>query len=230
MEIPKMDSSSQNSKISPVVIVTDSLNDKVVALVISHVRTAKLFTAFDITREARKENPAMNVPHDDVRAMVVSNFRTDFNDEYSRTLTDLIIGQAAFVYHPQSVSALSYHLAVQPVADDTNTDTDTSTDTAVINDTDLTSEKRLNISKAHLDAMGLKSGDMVRLDTDNGVLSITACTSSPYETLFVNHDGRLRLNARTLTRAFTKLHDKFEILLSSDSTAITVRPIEVKVD
>jgi hypothetical protein len=140
-------------------------------------------------------------------------------------LVDLTIGAAAFVYHPQNVPALSFHLAVQPVTPDTDIDTDTSTDIAAINSTDLTVENRLNIPKTYLDILGLKAGNIVRLETENGVLSITETTCMPPETLFVNTDGRLRLNARTLTRAFSKLDSKFEIRLSSDKTAITVRPI-----
>jgi len=218
-----MDSNDQNTKVSPVVVVTDCLNDKVIDIIAKMTGRDSVFTSFDVTKLIRIENPTMNVPHNDVRDMVFEAYQNTFCDDYERTLTELSVGYS-YVYHPDTVSASTHPLAVQPVADDTNTDP------AVINDTDLTTEKRLNISKTHLDAMGLKSGDMVRLDTENGVLSITACTSSPYETLFVNSDGRLRLNARTLTRAFSKLHDKFEILLSSDKTAITVRPIEVIAD
>lgn len=220
-----MDSSTQNTNVGSVT-VTDSLIDKVVDLILTKTEAGLLFTAFDITRQIRSENTGMNVPHNDVRETVVAEFRTRFHDEYSRTLTDLTIGASAFVYHPQSVSALSFHLAVQPTTPDIDTDTDTSTDTAAINGTDLTIENRLNIPKTYLDILGLKAGTMVRLDTVNGVLSITETTSCPYETLFVNTDGRLRLNARTLTRAFSQLDSKFEIRMSSDSSAITVRPIK----
>ncbi len=211
MEIYKMDTSDP----TVAVVITDTLNDKIIALIVNLTGNDSVFTAFDITKQIRIENPAMNVPHVDVRDMILEEYHNTFCDDYERTLTELSVGNS-FVYHPDTVSALSHPLAVQPVADPTP---------APDTDTDLTVHKRLNIPKWDLQQAGLVAGKMVRIDvdTDEGVLSLTEATSSPYETLTVNTDGRLRLNAQTLTKAFGCLPDNYDISRSADDLTIFVK-------
>jgi hypothetical protein len=224
-------SNDSTGQVAPViaVVVIDTLTDKIVALITSKVDSALLFTAFDITREARSLNVGMDIPHHDVRDIVLAEFTADDDNSdfcmlYERTLTELVINQSSYVYHPSIVPATDYHLAVQPVAV-IPTPTPASDD-----DSDLTVENRLNIPKPLLEVLGLLPGKMVRLDTVDGVMSITETTCSPYETLFVNTDGRLRLNANQLTTAFGSLPTKFDISVSSDGLTIKVKPEEVKPD
>ena len=217
--------SNVSSQAAPVVVViVDTLSDKVIALITSKVSAQILFTAFDITREIRAANVGMDVPHRDVRDAVLAEFTADIDDDfcmlYERTLTDLVIDTASYVYHPSIVPATNYHLAVQP---DAPTFIPTPASTADP-DSDLTSENRLNIPKPLLESLGLVAGNMVRIDTIDGVMSITECTSTPYETLQINTDGRLRLNAKTLRTAFSSLPTNYDISLSSDGTTIKVKP------
>ena len=129
-------------------------------------------------------------------------------------MTELTIGQSAYVYHPDTVSSFTHPLAVQDV-----TTTDVTTD-----DTDLTVEKRLNVSKDLLRPIGLTAGKIVKVSTTNGVMSIEATTLTAGETLIVNSDGRLRLGEKVLTRAFGKIHTKYDISLSSDNSVIKIQP------
>ena len=203
------------------VVVTDSLNDKVIALICKLTDVDTVFTAFDVTKQIRIENPTMNVPHADVKEMVLQEWKDTFCDDYERTLTELTVGHS-YVYHPDTVSALTHPLAVQPTAAPTSS---TPAPNPVAADTDLTVEKRLNIPKWDLEKLGLVAGKQVRIDIDaaEGVISLTECTSSPYETLTVNADGRLRLNAKTLTEAFGSLPAKYSITRSADDMTIFVK-------
>jgi hypothetical protein len=224
MEIYKMFDSPNDAPTgdsSPVVAVavTDKLNDKVLALIVILTGQDGVFTAFDITKQLRTENPTLNVPHADVREMVLEEYNNTFCDDYAKECIDLTVGRA-FVYFPDHMSALDHPLAIQPasVPDSTVASTVTSTDT------DLTVEKRLNIPIAILDKLGLVPGKLVRIDTDSGVMSLTEVTAAPTETLHVNADGRLRLNARTLTNAFGRLPDKYDISISSCRSKIEITP------
>jgi len=215
-----MNDGNGNNAPTVAVVVTDTLNDKVIALIVSKTAVDAVFTSFDITKQIRVENPTMNVPHMDVKDMVFEEFNNTFCDDYERTLTDLTVGSPAYVYHPDTVSALTHPLAVQPTA------APTAPTASVSDDSDLTAGKRLNIPKWDLQKAGLVPGKQVRIDTDpaTNVMSLTECTSSPYETLTVNADGRLRINARMLTKAFGCLPDKYTITRSADDMTIYVKP------
>jgi len=203
------------------VVITDTLTDKVVALIVTKTSDLAVFTSFDITKEIRTDNPTMNVPHEDVKEMILDEFNRDFCDDYARKCIELTVGSRAFVYYPEDMSAYDHPLAVQPASAPV---APTPTSTAVDIDTDLTTHKRLNIPKPILAKLGLTAGKMVRIDTNNDVMSITEVTASPYDTLQVNTDGRLRLNSRMLTAAFGRLPDKYDIAVSSDDTTIEVTP------
>jgi len=202
------------------VVVTDALKGKVLDLIISLTEKNEVFTAFDLTEQIRVENPTMNIPHNDVRDMVFEEYRNTFCDDYQRTLT-LIEKNGrrsdSYVYHLDTVSALTHSLAVQPAVVPTPT-------SSVSTDTDLTVEKRLNIPKSILAKLGLVAGKMVRIRTDDGIMSLTEVTASRYETLYVNTDGRLRLNALTLTNAFGRLPDNFDISFNKVDWSIEVKP------
>jgi hypothetical protein len=215
-----------NSSPSVAVVITDTLTDKVIALIVVLTGNDTVFTAFDITKQIREENPLMNVPHIEVNDMVLAEFNLDFCDDYERTLTDLTVGRASYVYHPDTVLATTHPLAVQPAAGSTPTSPTSPTPGLVpLTDTDLTVEKRLNIPKPFLTKLGLVPGKMVRVDydTDEGVIMLTEVTASPYETLQVNADARLRLSAVMLSKAFGRLPEKFDISVSPDDMIIFVK-------
>lgn len=195
--------------------VTDVLNDKVVMLIADMTNDRLIFTAFDVTSKIREENPTMDVPHKEVKEMVVDLYCSDFQDDYSSECIELVKDSKpfrAYVYHPKTASPYDHPLAVKPI-------------TAPSADTDLTVEKRLNIPKTDLMPLGLVAGKKVRLDVNavDGCIELSECTSSPYETLTVNSDGRLRLNAKTLTSAFGRLPDHYEITRNLDDTMIIVK-------
>jgi antitoxin component of MazEF toxin-antitoxin module len=218
-----MDSNNPNSvaivgtpDMGVAVKVTDTLKDKTIDLIIIMTGKESLFTAYDLTQRLRVENVGMNVPHVEIRDMVHQEFNDTFCDEYERTLTELLTGDNSFVYHPENIAATDYHLAVKPAVDDT-------VDDGV--GFGLTDSNRLNIPLSMLNDMELKKSDKVHIETENGVMSLTTVPATPDNELQVNADGRLRLNSTTLTRAFGSLSKKYNIEVSSDKTAITVRPI-----
>jgi hypothetical protein len=201
------------------VVITDKLNDKVIIILSAMTDRNELFTIFDITKQVRQENPTMNVPHLDVKEMVLDSYRTDFCDEYDRECIDLTVSARAFVYFPKGESPYDYSLAVQPV---TPTPTSTPTRTSDPN-TDLTVENRLNIGKSLLDKLGLIPGKLVKVETYGGIMSLTATTDTSGSTLVVNADGRLRLNSRMLTAAFGTLPDNYDISFNNDDFTIEVK-------
>ena len=192
------------------VVVVDSLQDKVAALICVLTGQDALFTAYDITKQLRGENPTMNIPHQDVRDLVLEEFNNTFCDEYEITMTELTVGQYANVYHPETVSPKKHPLAVQ--------------DAPATDDTELTVEKRLNVGKDLLQSMGLTAGKIAKVSTTNGVMSIEATTDTSGDTLVVNADGRLRLGEKMITEAFGHLPAKYSISFSFDRTAIEVKP------
>lgn len=200
------------------VTVVDSLQDKVVALIAILTGQNAVFTAFDITKQLRIENPTMDIPHREVRDIVLQEWKNTFCDEYESTLTELSVGSDAFVYHPETVSPSTHPLAVQPLMGSGFGGDD------MEEDSDLTVEKRLNVSKEFLRPMNLTAGKLVKVSTTNGVMSIVATTDPSGETVVVNADGRLRLGEKMLTRAFGQLHTKYNIALSSDKSVIKVQP------
>ena len=204
------------------VVITDKLNDKVIIVISNMTDNDEIFTAFDVTKRIRQENPTMNVPHNDVRDMVLDSFRTDFCDDYSRECIDLTVARA-FVYYPDNESPYDHPLAVKPSTPDTDT-SDPKPKRTADPDSMLTVEKRLNIDKMLLVNLGLVPGKLVKVETISGVMSLTATTDTSGTTLVVNADGRLRLNSRTLTEAFGTLPKQYDIYSNSDITAIIVKP------
>jgi len=210
-----MNDGNQVTKIS--VMDADTLNVEVVEIVLCFTQSESLFTAFDVTKRIRFKNPTMKVPHYGVKEMVLELFNSDFSDEYDRECIDLTVGQKAFVYYPQGGSASSYALAVQ-TAPDNSSGTDGNTDS------DLTVEKRLNVSRFYLDKMNLTAGKLVNVTMDNNIMSLTATTDPSGKTLVVNSDGRLRINKKMLTEQFGYLPTKFDIQYSPDNLAIEITP------
>jgi hypothetical protein len=130
-------------------------------------------------------------------------------------LTELTNGQHAYVYHPDNVSAQIHPLAVQQT-----------TVTTVSNfDTDLTVEKRLNVSKELLVSMSLTAGKLVEVSCSNGVMSLVETTVPSDNTLIVNTDGRLRIGEKTLLESFGQLPAKYNMSVSSDRSSINIKPL-----
>jgi len=199
------------------VAIVDTLQDKVSSLIAVLTGQNAVFTAYDITKQLRQENPTMDIPHLDVKEAVFEEWKQTFCDEYESTLTRLKIGQHAYVYHPANVSADSHPLADTPlIGAGFDTDTDS--------DTDLTVENRLNISRRFLRPMSLIPGKLVQVSAANGVMSLTPTTDTAGDVLVVNADGRLRLGEKILTRAFGTLPAKYRIAISSDKSVIKVQP------
>ena len=203
------------------VAITDKLNDVVIIVLSNKIDASELFTAFDITKQVRTENPQMNVPHSDVKDMVLESYHGDFCDDYDRKCIELTVSARAFVYFPKGESPYDYKLAVQPV---TPTPTPTPTRTSDPN-TDLTVEKRLNVEKSLLSKLGLVPGKLVNVDTDGGIMSLTMTTDPAGDTLVVNADGRLRLSSRMLTKAFGRLPDKYDISFNNDDFTIEIKAL-----
>jgi hypothetical protein len=197
------------------VIVTDELQDKVVDVLAVLTGNDGVFTAYDVTKQLRLDNPTIEIMHDEVKEMVREHWVNMFCDEYESTLTRLTNGRSAFVYHPETVSPMTH-----PLASHGNPATAGKSD-----DTDLTVENRLNVSRDFLRPMDLTAGKLVKVSTTNGVMSIEATTLTVGDTLVVNADGRLRLGENMLTRAFGQLNKKYNIELSSDKSVIKVQPI-----
>lgn len=214
-----------NNSTTPVVavVVTDKLNDKVIALIVTLTGQNTVFTAFDITKQLRREHPGLSVPHPDVKGFVVANYLTDdnFAEVYEKECIELKTGDRAIVYYPNDATPYDHPMAVQPASVPAAVN---AASPAAAPDTDLTIHNRLNIPISLLDKLGLVPGKLVRIETDNGVMSLTEVTASTVETLNINADGRLRLNARTLTNAFGRLPDKFDISISSCRSKIEITP------
>jgi hypothetical protein len=203
-----------------VVGITDKLNDKVIILIGSMTDRDAVFTAFDVTKQLRIENPTMNVLNVDVKEMVLSLYNSEFCEDYGRRCIDLTVSAKAYVYYPIASSPYDHPLAVQPVVP---TPTKTPPIRVSDPDSDLTVEKRLNIGKSYLDKLGLLPGKLVKVETIGSVMSLTATTDPSGSTLVVNSDGRLRLNSRMLTKAFGSLPKKYDISFNNDDFAIEVK-------
>ncbi len=196
------------------VTITDTLLDKVVAIIADLTGKNIVFTAYDVTRAVRKANATMNVPHADVREMVVSEYNSGNCDNYDKTLTELTVGQSANVYHPLGVSASTHPWAVKPdVGVDVNTDSD------------LTVENRLNISQSVMGRLNLTPGKLVKVSIDNSVISLMTTTDPSGDTLVVNADGRLRIGEKMLTEAFGRLPAKYDVSYDATEAIITVKPL-----
>ena len=205
------------------VIVTDELQDKVIAVLAVLTGNDGVFTAYDVTKQLRLDNPTIEIMHDEVKEMVREHWVNMFCDECESTLTELTTGQYAHIYHPETVSPITHPMAVNPVLTAGFGGGD---DDDVSEDSDLTVEKRLNVSRDFLRPMDLTAGKIVKVSTTNGVMSIEPTADPSGETLVVNADGRLRLGEKMLTRSFNELHTKYHIELSSDKSVIKVQPIK----
>ena len=214
MEFSKMKdcNCSKNDRVLTVTI-TDQLSDKIVIILEDMIGSNAIFTAFDVTKRIRVENPTMDVPHEDVKEMVQDCFYNDFYEDYCRKCIDLTVSARAYVYYPTGKSPYDHPLAVQEVVPTTKIDTD------------LTIEKRLNISKHFLTKLGLVPGKLVRVETVDGVMSLTSTTNSSGSTLLVNTDGRVRLNSQMLTEAFGRLPLKYNISFNDDDFSIEVKAL-----
>lgn len=197
--------------------VYDVVNDRAMAVLCDLTKQNKVFTAYDVTKQLRKENPTIDVIHSEVRDIILEEWKNTFCDEYESTLMELNNGQHSYVYHPETVSPET-HPMVKSKPVPTKNDVD---------EFDLTDKNRLNISKELLTQLGLVSGKIGQIVTMNGVMSVRSSlpdTMLPARVLTVNTDGRLRIGEKMLTEAFGHLNKKYNVSVSSDKTAINIRP------
>ncbi len=145
------------------------------------IQNQKVFTAFDVTKEARKI-VSDTVLHRDVRSIVTNEFQIGEMKDYNRELCTLNISNTptAFVYFPDSKSAADHPFVddVSVVEDDE--DEENGDDENIIS---ITAEGRFNIPKKILDQIQPTGGSYDLMV--NGDLH---CRVS-------NVDGRIRLTA-----------------------------------
>ena len=180
-----------------------------------YIFNKNIFTAFDITKEARTRT-SQNIRHDDVRSTVMIAFSAVFSADEFHTLVpdgddirydcksmtmDIPGNPKAIVYFPIGCNPAD-HPSVK-VDEDTNDSTDddnTDEDDVVYS----TKEGRINIPKKVLDQIVLVSGEYtIRI---NGI----DCRVIP------NADGRVRLNYKSDKCVITADTDKNLIEIVSD--------------
>jgi len=152
----------------------------------------KIFTAFDVTKGARKRSLDI-ISHRDVRMVVGTEFNTGQIPGYDRVLCVLDLGSSpqALVYHPVGSDPLNHPLVGSLVTapaldadDDEKLEDTVGTDSTASTDPDVykvTAEGRVNIPKKLLD----------KVDDTGGSIDvvINGCLTCPRP----NSDGRIRV-------------------------------------
>jgi len=91
----------------------------------------EVFTAYDVTKALRKDNPGTNILHRDIRLIVDSIFvGAEMDAGYNRDLITLQSGDTAYSYFPAGKQAIDHPFAdpnaaqgvVQPTGDDDDDD------------------------------------------------------------------------------------------------------------
>ena len=67
----------------------------------------KMFTAYDVTKDLRKDNPHSNIPHNDVKAIVEEVYSRDF--ELERELVDIGVPVKPWVYYSEGQDPKRYN-------------------------------------------------------------------------------------------------------------------------
>jgi len=134
----------------------------IVEILEAKIQNKDFFTAFDVTQEVRKSlGKSNNVSHNDVRNIIINEFRTGQMPGYERDLCTLELPNSpqAFVYHPDDEEVSNYYLISK---DDTNTDSNTDSNTVVDNDSDnvvtMTAAGRIDIPKKLLNQVNALGG------------------------------------------------------------------------
>ncbi len=174
---------------------TVAVAGSIVEVLDEKIKNGGVFTAFDITKAARKSTTD-NVSHRDVKDIVMNEFDTGQMSGYSRELLELaaVVGEPmALIYYPAGKSASDHPLVSGgsvSSGDGTGAPSGVSVDTGVVStDPDvfkLTGENRVNIPKSMIGKI-IPTGGSYDIKV-NGTLK---CVS-------LNSDGRIRLNVRPL--------------------------------
>jgi len=205
------------------------LEQKIRAKVWSMVLNTETFTAFDVTKVLRNENPTMSLLHYEVRTVVHEMFNNDeFFDggDYQRTLVKLKCGPNALVFHPDGLNPLDHPQADMPMSsalpcgpavidDGTNgqdrddyTNSDDSDDVADSNAPKLVvysadSRGRLCLRAKDLKSIGLEAGDWVAVEVSNTKILVAGKKYDHVmnsKILYLDKDGNLRLAPGNLTK------------------------------
>ena len=173
----------------------DLIND----IIGEFVSQGKLFTAYDVTTEARKRTLS-NVRHDLVRECLQETDEFVNNDYSSELVTlDTIGYPKALVYYPLGGNPFDYHLTKQDVQDP-RSHTTAVTSNAV--NCVVTAENRVNIPK-----------DFLSICDNNGQYQIVIDGNTEIKT--ANSDGRVRVrvpDSWKMSKVSIDMNDKSIIL------------------
>ncbi len=204
------------------VVLEQKIKDKVW----DKVRDTEIFTAFDITKAVRDENPNMDVLHYEVRTVVHDMFENDEffdGEDYVRTLVKLKCGPQALVFHTSDKNATDHPEAalpissalpcgpaanddgvVQPVIDGVNDiDDDDNVASPSVKGYRSDSRGRFCIRKDALTDIGVTSG-YAFVSMQSGKLIVASPTSgirATWKRLLVDEHGNLRIAPSNLARA-----------------------------
>jgi len=209
------------------------------------VRNTETFTAFDVTKALRAENPNMSILHYEVRTVVHDMFNNEeFFDggDYQRTLVKLKCGPNALVFHPDGFDPLDHPEADVPMSsalpcgpsvttdddDDTgviqpliDNDDDDDDDTCVYAQYPADNRGRLCIRKEDLKGIDLVYGDTAYVSVEKGVVLVSSkkpMDNSNYQGLLIDKDGCLRLSPHWFREAVLRHGSKewYRITRSED--------------
>lgn len=190
------------------------------------------FTAFDITKALRDENPNTEIRHEDVRAVVDSLYRIgQIDPNYTRTSTVLKTGKSAFVFHNINTDSTDYPFAKKGDTDNTAID-----NTNVVQDeeeiVEITKESRLNIPQRLLRAVGLNVGDTAYLVSQEGNNDSVFLTNHPapkdslnLANYDVNDDGSVRVTQVYLVKKFGTASQFYKVTENKLLSGIQIDPV-----
>lgn len=87
--------------------------DVIQNLVMNKIKVEEMFTAFDITKQAR--NGGMRIFHEQVKNVIRDMHLTLANEDYTRTPMSMVTGKTAMVYHKIGADPEQYNLVSQLV-------------------------------------------------------------------------------------------------------------------
>ena len=193
--------------------------------VIAQKTSAKeMFTAYDVTTAARKQEGEFIDNHRKIKRDVHSSFVDGgMPHDYVRTLVGLKDGNGkvvdVFMYHPISSEPTDYQptdtslkvvsLDGEPVDE---VDEDEDEDEEYVKDKD----GRLNIPQKFLKKIGIVAGDKVVVTESQAKIYISVWDTFRSATLTVNADGRVRLNKTILEN----IVEPYAIVVENDNTIV----------
>lgn len=218
-------------------------------VLVEHVNGGKIFTAYDITTEARKRTN-QNVRHREVRDYVHAEYQTTFfGGNYTQTPIMLNVpgNPQAICYHPDGTDANDHPKALKPSQMGTPADVDGGTDSDDDTEDDGTASAHAPIAPAigprpsHLSApkdnsLGKQSDGsfVVKMNRGNELvipmplLKRVQVQNGSYDIVIggdltpkaPEQDGRVRLSSGVLQKAGTG--DKFRVSVDTVRNTITI--------